>query len=462
MARRAAVYQPPQLPPVQSLTTTVGRQLRSKGQPENWLVGEAGVGKSSLENTIACVCENRWYPQARVGRSGAGLPKTGNVTWYYNCNTSDNCRNLPKDLLPNIIDMPGYAGHNFGKWKKILTAIIDGRVIDRTNVTHLLGELERYPNHLDSLRVDKSRCISKIIFVASVTDNINEELVQLVKDVAAPQDGRNRVIPVYGALTHCDLIGQPHGVTPREADHRRSDMIQKLDIGGAANDYFSDIHNFSDELTAPNNNVSAITLNFLRMVLVQNPWDEEDNPNHLTLCARTKRLVNPVYLLAFICLVLALVLAVPYALDARDMFWKSDVTNSDTTSGRTKGVPGTKSDTASGDTQNVPKTNSDKTSGGTQGVPGTKSDTTPGGTQDVPKTNSDTTPGDTQNVPKTNSDTTSGGTQGVPKTNSDTTSGDTQGVPGTNSDTTSSDRKGVPRRKRDTTFFPETKSVIYL
>lgn len=103
-----------------------------------------------------------------------------------------NSRQLPEALLPNIIDMPGFAGHELGAWTKILQGVIDGRLTDNTSITALLDKLAVHPRYIEACDVDESKRISKIVFVCTVTEEVNEELARIVLKVACPRDGTGR------------------------------------------------------------------------------------------------------------------------------------------------------------------------------------------------------------------------------------------------------------------------------
>ncbi|KAL5020429.1 hypothetical protein ScPMuIL_003321 [Solemya velum] len=267
--------------------------LKGRKQKDNiLLVGNAGSGKSSLINTMSQALTGKWNPQARAGRSGGASPVTDRVRWYNDCNVIKIGSGFRREWLPNLVDMAGYAGHDLEQWKHILLGIMEGRIADGTSMTNLLAELDRSHHYISALDVDESKKITKIVFVATVTEDINEELMQSVIDIARGTSG-NREIQVYGALTHCDRIGQSGdtGVLDMTARTRRSTMVSCLHMLGTEDDYFSDIKNYSSHIRPPNYEIEAISLNFLKIISVQRPNDGDSsgsNRSNLKIRMRIK------------------------------------------------------------------------------------------------------------------------------------------------------------------------------
>ncbi|KAL5019725.1 hypothetical protein ScPMuIL_002617 [Solemya velum] len=242
------------------------------------LVGTPGVGKSSFINAIRAALSGRWLDKAHSGSYGRdGKAMTVCLTWYLRCGLDEVPTCINHHNVPHIGDMAGLGDVNTKKLQVVLSLLIDGHIGPKTNILDLLNEdidIEELPMMFKQRR--KKWRVKKIIFVASATENLPENLIDCVLNVVRSDIGhRPRWIPLYGVMTKVDLVvdGAPDNrnseaqsgvrevvITKDDFEEKERLFIQKLGINKFK---YMRWQNYRDEGDYPNLNINAVVLSFL-------------------------------------------------------------------------------------------------------------------------------------------------------------------------------------------------------
>ncbi|XP_048765275.2 uncharacterized protein LOC125673060 [Ostrea edulis] len=183
-------------------------RIRKGDEPLNIaFIGAAGNGKSSLCNSIMTAFSGEgWREWATVGHFG-GLG--GQVT--HHLLSFLKVEYLESDELhgynyPTLVDMNGFENSSDELTEELLRIVFYGRLPEEEKLIDAVklaknrgieGLREHYSQNHEDLKIDR------IIFVASAKGSLPTHLMEAVRNTAHKGD---RVIPVFGVLTHRDEV----------------------------------------------------------------------------------------------------------------------------------------------------------------------------------------------------------------------------------------------------------------
>lgn len=186
-------------------------RINKGGRPLNVaLIGPSGSGKSSFCNSImAAFSVEGWRERATTGHYGGhGEQVTHHLLSF------PKIEYLDFDALydynyPTLIDMNGFEDSCDTLAQELLRIVFFGRLpneerlmdaVKLYNSRGLDGLKEKYSQNNEDLKVDR------IIFIASANNSpLPTRLMEAVRNTARKE---NRVIPIFGVLTHKDEISR--------------------------------------------------------------------------------------------------------------------------------------------------------------------------------------------------------------------------------------------------------------
>lgn len=233
------------------------------------LVGTVGAGKSATINTITAALSGERTYRAPTGSLGESRRRTTtHLIWYNTCGIAKErikSLKIPKSF-PNLVDMTGLRTEDTDvrSMEKLLDMIIMGYIPDKTSIPALQdvqrtrgsgGIWRHFPFMYDKRR------INKILFVASATEPVPRELIDIVKRVAQPDGSAKnlnpRYIPIFGLMTKSDLVDW----NDPDVQQRQRDFLDCLGIDEIASfsrwennpsgEYTTGVLYFLDKLLAP-------------------------------------------------------------------------------------------------------------------------------------------------------------------------------------------------------------------
>uniref|UniRef100_A0A8W8HRI0 Uncharacterized protein n=1 Tax=Magallana gigas TaxID=29159 RepID=A0A8W8HRI0_MAGGI len=186
-------------------------RINKGGRPLNVaLIGLSGSGKSSFCNSIiAAFSVGDWKKRATTGHYGGhGEQVTHHLLSF------PKIEYLDFDALydynyPTLIDMNGFEDSCDALAQELLRIVFFGRLPNEERLTDAVklynskgldGLKEKYSQSNECLKVDR------IIFIASAYNfSLPTRLMEAVRNTARKE---NRVIPIFGVLTHKDKISR--------------------------------------------------------------------------------------------------------------------------------------------------------------------------------------------------------------------------------------------------------------
>nr|XP_022294250.1 uncharacterized protein LOC111104535 [Crassostrea virginica] len=173
------------------------------------LIGASGCGKSSFCNSVmTAFCVEGWRERATIGHYG-GLAEQ--VT--HHLMSFPKIEYLDFDALydynyPTLVDMNGFNDSSDDLVEELLRIVFFGRLPQEERLMDAVklhrskgidGLREHYSKNYELLKIDR------IIFIASATSPLPHRLMEAVRKTARKED---RVIPIFGVLTHKDKINE--------------------------------------------------------------------------------------------------------------------------------------------------------------------------------------------------------------------------------------------------------------
>lgn len=203
-------------------------RINKGGRPLNVaLIGPAGSGKSSFCNSImAAFSVEGWRERATTGHYGGhGEQVTHHLLSFPKVDYLDFDA-LYDYNYPTLIDMNGFENSCDKLAQELLRIVFFGRLpneeklmdaVKLYNSKGLDGLKEKYSQNNEDLKVDR------IIFIASANNSfLPTQLMEAVRNTARKE---NRVIPIFGVLTHMDEISR------EDPDYRRLEQEFREGLG---------------------------------------------------------------------------------------------------------------------------------------------------------------------------------------------------------------------------------------
>ncbi|XP_078317387.1 uncharacterized protein LOC111104536 [Crassostrea virginica] len=173
------------------------------------LIGASGCGKSSFCNSVmTAFCVEGWRERAFIGHYG-GLAEqvTHHLLSFSKTDYLDSDK-LINYNYPTLVDMNGFNDSSDDLVEELLRIVFFGRLpeeeklIDAVKLHRIKGInglRKHYSKNDELLKIDR------IIFIASATSSLPNRLMEAVRKTARRED---RVIPIFGVLTHKDKINE--------------------------------------------------------------------------------------------------------------------------------------------------------------------------------------------------------------------------------------------------------------
>ncbi|XP_053385777.1 uncharacterized protein LOC123538735 [Mercenaria mercenaria] len=196
------------------------------------LLGNAGSGKSALLNTIIKALSGRYIPRARYG-FGQTCALTKTLQRFENCGiTEDDIADADRrdilkhaiPYLPSFFDSPPFCNSS-PEMMEILELVIGGFIPPNTSFISLERlQQGNYPGFLKDkfAQSNPNWRISKIVFVQSPRDSLDERLIKMVNGLLTVED-QERCCPIYSidnfvVITKYDLVDSGDTVKFRQTE----------------------------------------------------------------------------------------------------------------------------------------------------------------------------------------------------------------------------------------------------
>ncbi|XP_046553093.1 uncharacterized protein LOC124262629 isoform X2 [Haliotis rubra] len=178
------------------------------------VIGPAGVGKSSLVNTIAAsFSDDTWREYAYSGNHGGGSDQITVFTKSFPKCCHGSSPKYSDVNLPTLIDIAGLTNEERERYVELLRIIFYGRLPEEESLAEADEYYRKYG--LESLRQkyaenDENLKVDRVVFVSASTSEIPQNLIQCVLQAARPSGviySRKRTIPVFGVLNEAGQSG---------------------------------------------------------------------------------------------------------------------------------------------------------------------------------------------------------------------------------------------------------------